>query len=110
VFLAELSLYGTFWEIPEFLFYRRFHPGASSSMDRVQISRYYDSNGRRQIYLREWRHLLELARAVARAPLDATEKMRATRFLGLRAIWSRHGLARELSVAIREVAAGAWRY
>jgi hypothetical protein len=79
-------------------------------MDRVQISRYYDSNGRRQIYLREWRHLLELARAVARAPLDATEKMRATRFLGLRAIWSRHGLARELSVAIREVAAGAWRY
>src|SRR3989441_5670759 len=26
VFTAELSLYGTFWEVPEYLFYRRFHP------------------------------------------------------------------------------------
>jgi glycosyltransferase involved in cell wall biosynthesis len=104
VFLAELSLYGTFWEVPEFLFYRRFHAGASSNMDGVQISGYYGLNGRRQIFLREWRHLGELACAVARAPLDATEKLRATRFLGLRAIWNRDKLVRELLGAMRELA------
>src|SRR5437879_2557042 len=85
VFLAELSLYGTFWEVPEFLFYRRFHPGASSSMDRVQLRTFWDPSHGRRIFLREWRHLLELVRAVARAPLEATEKLRAGRFLMLRA-------------------------
>ena len=30
-FLAELTLQGTFVEIPEVLFYRRMHPGASIS-------------------------------------------------------------------------------
>jgi len=110
VFLAELSLYGTFWEVPEFLLYRRFHAGASSSMDRVQISAYYSSNGRRQIYLRGWRHLRELALAVARAPLDTMEKMRAGRFLARRAIWDRDELVRELSTAMRELATGALRH
>ena len=30
--LAELTLYGKFWEIPDVLFYRRLHPGASSKL------------------------------------------------------------------------------
>jgi glycosyltransferase involved in cell wall biosynthesis len=106
VFQAELSLYGQFWEVPEFLFYRRFHPGASSSMDRIQLRVFWDPNGRRRIYLREWRHVLELARAVARAPLAATEKMRASGFLVSRAIWGRDKLGGELLAAMREVAAG----
>lgn len=104
VFLAELSLYGTFWEVPEFLFYRRFHPAASSSMDRVRLRAFWDPNGLRRIYLHEWRHLLELVRAVARAPVGATEKMRASGFLARRAIWNRDKLARELSAAVRELA------
>jgi hypothetical protein len=106
VFQAELSLYGAFWEVPEFLFYRRFHPGASSSMDRLQLRAFWDPSGRHRICLREWRQLLELARAVARAPLDAAEKRRASRFLVLRAIWNRDKLGGELLAAMREVATG----
>ena len=30
--MAELSLYGKFYEIPEFLFYRRLHAAASSGL------------------------------------------------------------------------------
>jgi glycosyltransferase involved in cell wall biosynthesis len=105
VFLAELSLYGTFWEIPEFLFYRRFHPAASSSMDRARLRALWDPNGHRRIYLHEWQHLLELSRAVARAPLDTMEKMRAGRVLARRALWNRDKLARELSGALRELTA-----
>lgn len=103
VFLAELSLYGTFWEIPEFLFYRRFHPAASSSMDRVQRSAFWDPTKQRAIQMREWRHLLELARAVARAPLDTVEKVRAGRFLAWRALANGDRLAGELSAAMREL-------
>jgi hypothetical protein len=106
VFPAELSLYGTFWEVPEVLFYRRFHPGAPSSMDRIQLHAFWDPNGQHRIYLREWRHFVELARAVARAPLVAIEKMRASRFLALRAAWNRDKLGGELLAAVREVAAG----
>jgi len=106
VFLAELSLYGAFWEVPEVLFYRRFHPAASSSMDRVRLRTFWDPNPRRRIYLREWRHFLELLHAVARAPLDATEKMRAGRFLMMRALWNRQTLARELLAAMGELATG----
>jgi hypothetical protein len=104
VFLAELSLYGTFWEVPEFLFYRRFHPAASSSMDPVQRRVFWDPTKGRRIQLVEWRHLLELARAIGRAPLGAREKMRVGRFLARRAIWNRRNLARELVVAMRELA------
>ena len=109
VFLAELSLYGTFWEVPEVLFHRRFHPGASSRMDRIQLRAFWDPSGRHRIYLREWTHLLELALAVAHAPLNATEKLRAGGFLARRAIWNRDKLGRELSAAVRELAAGRLR-
>ena len=109
VFLAELSLYGTFWEIPEFLFCRRFHPAASSNMDRARLREFWNPNGRRRIYLHHWTHFLELVRAVARAPLDMTEKIRVGRYLTRRAIWNRDELVRELSAAVRELATGALR-
>jgi len=109
VFLAELSLYGTFWEIPEFLFYRRFHSEASSNMDRTRLRALWSPNGNRRIYLHEWKHLLELVRAVARAPLNTMEKVRAGRFLARRAIWRRTELVRELAAAVRELATGGAR-
>ena len=103
VFLAELSLYGTFWEVPEFLFYRRFHAAASSSMDRVQLRTFWDP-GARRVCPREWRHLLELVRAVTRAPLGVTEKMRAGRVIARRALGNWDLLAREALEAMRALA------
>jgi hypothetical protein len=104
VFLAELSLHGTFWEVPEFLFYRRFHPAASSSMDRVRIRTLWHPKGPHRIYLHEWKHFVELIRAVARAPVDTREKMRAGSYLARRAIWNRDEMVRELSAAVRQLA------
>src|SRR6266699_445805 len=70
VFVAQLSLHGTFWEVPSFLFYRRFHPGAASRMDRAQLRVVWDPTSRRRVHLPEWRYLLELARAIAWAPTE----------------------------------------
>jgi len=110
VLLAELSLYGTFWEVPEFLFYRRFHTEASSSMDPDRLRRLWDPNGRQRMYLLEWRRFLGLSRAIARAPLGTGEKVRAGSYLVRRAIWRRDELVRELSAAVRQLATATLRH
>jgi glycosyltransferase involved in cell wall biosynthesis len=109
VFLAELSLYGTFWEIPEFLFYRRFHPAASTAMDGAQLKVFYDPAAPQRIVLRQWRHLGEYLRAVERAPLGGAEKLRLRLYVARIAIGRRGVLARELLNASRQVFAGALR-
>lgn len=99
--LAELTLYGKFSEIPEFLFYRRFHPEASSSyVDDAQILQFYDPN-RNRAPLTEWRHLGAYFSAVTRAPIGVAEKARLFRRIARMGIWSRNKLAIELSVAVR---------
>lgn len=99
--LAELSLYGQFWEVPEFLFYRRFHPQASTSIkSAVQLSHFYDPRTDHRRSLIEWKHLRAHLRAVRRAPVGLVEKMRLARFLLRLTLWRRNALARELAGAI----------
>ena len=106
VFLAELTLYGRFWEVPEFLFYRRFHPGASSSMNRMQLQMFYDPIHPDRMWIREWRHLGEYLRAAWRAPLGSRERLLLHLFLTRLAIGKRGKLARELLGAARYVLTG----
>lgn len=106
VFLAELSLYGLFWEIPEFLFYRRLHPAAASSMNRAQLKLFYDPVKPDRMWIREWRHLGEYLRAVWRAPLAMRERLVLHLFLGRVAAGRRGKLARELVGAARHLLTG----
>ena len=101
VLLAELSLYGTFWEIPERLFFRRMHSAASSSMRGAERQRFYDPTTKRRVEMRQWRHLWELGRAVQRAPVGAAERVRLVRCVLRQARWSRHVLAQEAWSAVR---------
>jgi glycosyltransferase involved in cell wall biosynthesis len=100
--LAELSLHGKFYEIPEFLFSRRFHPACSSwSRDNTAVQmRIYDPNTSRVFFMREWRHLYEKLRAVARAPLHFWEKVEIELYLLRAAFWSRNKLLQELLSAV----------
>ncbi len=103
--VAELTLYGKFREIPEFLFCRRFHSGASSSYkDDVSLSQdFFDPKTKGRMSLREWRHLWAHGRSVMQAPLDFGEKMRLGCFLIRIGIARRNLLARELVGAMRHV-------
>lgn len=103
--VAELALYGKFWEIPQFLFYRRFHPAASSSLkdDAGRMQEYFDPETKGRVSLREWRHLCAHSRSMMHAPLDFAEKMRLGGFIIRMAIGNRDKLARELIEAIRHV-------
>lgn len=96
--LAELTLYGKFYELPERLFFRRFHRDSSSWQrnDRAhQARRYYSAKSPRMV-LATWRQHYAFFRAVHAAPLGFWDRMVLYRFLGRHFRWDRADLAQEL--------------
>jgi hypothetical protein len=81
VMMAEFAMLGEFWEIPEFLFYRREHPGMSRAAHRTPaeaaewfkpgsgISRGKDVN-------ESWRLFVEHVRSIGAMPMGRSERMR----------------------------------
>ena len=105
--LAELSLRGRFFVIPEYLYFRRFHP-ESSSWDRQDTQRqrnYYDPDNRAHFGMHIWKNYLALLGAVRRAPIGRREKFRSWRYLGRRFRWDRVDLSREVYDQLRHVVA-----
>ena len=83
-FVAEMSLYGKFAVIPEYLFYRRFHQDASS-WDRENMERqrdYYAPGSNGSFGMHTWRRFARLTAAVMKAPIGARERARLFRYLG----------------------------
>ena len=96
-FLAELTLYGKFFLLPEYLFFRRFHE-TSSSWDRTSMERqvqYYAPRGS-GFRFHTWRRYAQLMKVVSRAPIPAGEKWRSLKYLGRLMRWQRGPLFREL--------------
>jgi len=96
--LAELTLYGKFVELPERLFFRRFHEESGSwkrGDAQHEARRYYASSGSR-VRFAHWRgHLAHFA-AVASSPLALGSKIRLYKYLLRRALSDRRQLASEL--------------
>jgi hypothetical protein len=102
--MAELTLYGKFWEIQEFLFYRRFHQEASSSYkDIAQLQDFFDTKTKGKIPFTGWKHLGTHFFSVMRSPLGISEKMRLGCYLVRMGIWNRCELVQELYAAIQQV-------
>lgn len=112
-FLAEISLYGKFFVLPEYLFFRRFHETSSSWERRPQGGNqreeewdrqvsYYDPerNTFSGISLNYWRRYANLLFAVTRAPVDIREKVELYRYLGRKMRRHRRLLLKELRGAI----------
>jgi len=101
-FLAELSLYGKFVVLPEYLFFRRFHE-ASSSWERTDMDRqraYYDPGKLTRFGMHTWRRISRLAVGTARAPISASEKWRVLKYLGRKARRQRRVLYREFRLLL----------
>jgi len=96
--LAELVLYGKFWELPERLFYRRFHEtsGSWNRGDKSHDAAYYLAAGAREANLTRWHWHARFFAAVARAPLPLAGKLRLYDFLLRRVYWNRAVLVQEL--------------
>jgi len=77
VFIAELSLLGRFWEIPEVLFFCRVHPEASGNLTTAaQQQQFINPRGRRWFTLTRLQLLCAYTRAVMRTGLPPVERMR----------------------------------
>lgn len=100
ILLAEIALHGKIAEIPEVLFYERFHPGGSVLANPTLDDRYAwfdpDNYGKLSNQLPHWRWLIELFEAIGRAPLSRNERARC--FLEMRHwIWAtKRGLLTDL--------------
>jgi len=101
--LAELTLYGKFFELPERLFSRRFHRDSGSWIrgDPAHDARRYHAADGKRATLRSWRTHLRFFAAVNSAPLPLGAKARLYRFLAQRVVWDRGVLLRELAAYAR---------
>lgn len=95
-FLAELSLYGKFYEIPDRLFFRRFHEDSSSwaRHDIAHQARRYHSAHSARIVLHRWRQFAAFFQAVHSAPLSTKDRWALYRFIARRLYWNRYKLAK----------------
>jgi glycosyltransferase involved in cell wall biosynthesis len=76
ILLGELTLHGEFYEIPEYLFYKRDHPNNSVRAHRAFRDRiaWYDPSKKGKLYLTRWKWFLEYITAIRRAQLSWSEK------------------------------------
>ncbi len=79
-FLCELSLYGKFYQIPEFLFSKRYHAGMSTQVFNDYRGRmaWFDPefNLKGKIAMPHWMQFFHYLRIIRRAPISFAEKLR----------------------------------
>jgi glycosyltransferase involved in cell wall biosynthesis len=96
--LAELSLHGKYYELPETLFFRRFHE-TSGSWDRGNLAhdlKFYHPTGVKRPRLEKWKAYVGLYGAVNTAPLPWRTKMKCRDYLLRRMYWGRRELMTDL--------------
>ncbi|SRR6266478_878399 len=111
--IAEMSLYGKFYEIPDAFFYRRMHEAASSALKTgTDVMAFFDPKKRQKFFLYYWVHLGANLKSIARAPIPFSEKLRIYGYEGRRVIWGRRTYLQELvgsvSYAARKITR-SWR-
>jgi len=102
--LAELTLYGKYYEIPERLYFRRMHP-ESSSWERRSVERqkaFTDPQRRLQIRRHHWHRHRGFLMAIRRAPIPSSEKWRLYQFVARMMYWDRKELVAEVAGKAQE--------
>jgi glycosyltransferase involved in cell wall biosynthesis len=102
-FLAELTLYGKIYELPERLFFRRLHKDSGSWKrgDKAHEARRYHASGAK-VTLTNWRRHLDFFTAVRTSPLPFRAKARLYKYLSRNVIWDRRNLGAELAEYARD--------
>jgi glycosyltransferase involved in cell wall biosynthesis len=103
--IAEMSLYGKFYEIQDAFFYRRIHEEAGSSMKgNADLMAFYDPKKREKLFLYNWVHWGANMKSITRAPISVSEKSRTYWFEMRRLMWGRKAFASELTQAVSHAA------
>jgi hypothetical protein len=102
--VAELTLYGKFVELPERLFFRRFHKDSGSwkrGDTAHEAKHYHASNKNGRVSFPGWSSHLHYIAAVRSSPLPLKSKIRLFRTLLRRMSWDRQILGSELMNCLR---------
>lgn len=102
VLLGELTLYGEFFEIPQYLFLKRDHPNTSVRAHRAFRNRiaWYDPTKKGKLHLTRWKWFTEYVSAIARSPINSGEKTRCYLLLSKWLRWNWVFLTKDLMKAI----------
>jgi glycosyltransferase involved in cell wall biosynthesis len=98
--MAELSVYGKFYEIPEFLFVRRVGEKAMSSLRGDQELASFYAPGQKALLWQEWKRMLALSRMAFRVPLSNPERVKLLRYVGRQWRFSRRQLLGDIRQSI----------
>jgi hypothetical protein len=97
VLIGELSLYGKFYEIQEYMFYRRFHPMASSNDKSIENQQlFFDPNTKGRLSFRLLRHPYQYFISAFRAPIGYYDKIRLFHFIFTEMVINRNNIIIEL--------------
>ena len=97
-FVAEMSLYGKFFAVQKYQFYRRFHSESSSWKrgDEEQEARRFHAANVRRVPFGTWLHHRSFWAAVLRSPLSLGKKAAVCARLSKRMYWASGGLFDDL--------------
>lgn len=93
VFLGKLTLYGKFYEIPDYLFWKRDHAETSVRANKAFRDRiaWYDPTKKGKLHLTRWKWLREYLKAIYTAPLNWQEKficsLQMLQWLAWNSVW-----------------------
>jgi glycosyltransferase involved in cell wall biosynthesis len=104
VLLAELSLLGKFYEIPETLFHIRLHPDISTVRfpDRVTATLWFDPSKEGKLAYPNWRAIERYTEIVNRTPMKYNEKISCYLIIGNWIIDNNHHLRSDVKIAIKK--------
>jgi glycosyltransferase involved in cell wall biosynthesis len=101
--MAELSLYGKYYEYPEFLYFRRVSEHASTINKDIRALRSFFNPQKKRLYFHRWKYYMDLIHRVARSNLGVIDKFNLFFNLIKQMNWERQKLWSELfSPFIRE--------
>lgn len=108
--LAELSLLGRFYEIPEYMFFRRHHPRASSANREIEKQlEFFDPNSKGKTVLIKWRHFYENFLSIKRAHIKYSQKVLPAIYLLGSLIVDNRTYMRELKTAFKHLFSQAYK-
>lgn len=104
--IAELSLYGKFYMLPDVRFYRNMEQSAATAQRRdSEVLTHFEPERVGKLQFREWRRLYEFAWGAARAPIPLSEKLPIARSLLRQAYWGRRTLLQEVLFGMNRLGA-----
>ncbi len=105
VLLAELGLYGRFYQIPEYLFFRRAHPLQSTALypGRLERTRLFDPAKAGRIVFPHFRQFVEYLLVISRVPMARHERLlcyvEMVKWLSV----NQRRLRKDLTIAIKQM-------